>query len=46
MTFEKDGVKYDLKDQAHIDCFLAKGWKECPEPKEKPTKIKKAEKAE
>ena len=46
MTFEKDGVKYDLKDQAHIDCFRAKGWKECTEPKEKPKKKKKAEKAE
>lgn len=49
MTFEKDGVKYDLRDQAHIDCFRAKGWRECTEPtepKEKPTKTPRSKKAE
>lgn len=34
MLFTKDGVTYEVKDKAHIDCFRAKGWKEVPD---KPT---------
>lgn len=38
MTFEKDGVKFTVKDRAQIDCMIAKGWTPVKEKKanEKP----------
>lgn len=44
MIFEKNGVKYDVTDPAHIDCFKAKGWKQCIEKKPKPTVKEKPKK--
>lgn len=32
MKFTKNGVTYDVRDQAHIDCFRAKGWEEVTSP--------------
>lgn len=33
MTFEKDGVKFTVKDRAQIDCMIAKGWTPVEEKK-------------
>lgn len=45
MKFTKDGVTYEVRDQAHIDCFKAKGWKpveeNAPAVKQAETKPKK-----
>lgn len=41
MKFTKDGMTYDVKDPAHIDCFKAKGWEEV---KDTPVTAKKAPK--
>ena len=36
MKFQKNGVVYEVRDSAHIDCFRSKGWDEIQEtPKRK-----------
>lgn len=39
MKFTKNGVVYEVRDQAHIDCFRAKGWKEVEKAQETPKEV-------
>lgn len=48
MKFSDGTRTFEVTDQAHIDCFRAKGWQEVrpdPEPKKEPAKKAKAKTA-
>lgn len=44
MLFEKNGVRFEVTDKAHIDCFKAKGWKAVEKKVNEPTIEEKPQK--